>query len=107
MANETDSKVAFTKAIIGDASVSDDTVGIYLKIAEEQILDRLYPFGAPENATVPARYETLHCQLASRLFFRKGVEGQLLDIEGDIHRHYESVDDDDIMKRIVPYAKVM
>lgn len=90
-----------------DEGATNSVVETYLYLAEQKILDRLYPFGIPSNVTgVPARYDRLHIELAVRLFLRRGGEGESAHEENGINRTYGSVDDEDILSRLTPFAKV-
>lgn len=99
-------KRAMVKSIIGE-NPTDSEVDVYLNLSYDKIMSRLYPFGAPDEAVVPLRYDILHCELASRMWLRKGGEGEMTHSENGVSRTYHSVDDKDILERIVPYAKVM
>ena len=100
-------KVLTTKGLTAnDNEATDSTVRNYLRLAEQKILARLYPLGADEQVTVPNRYAMLQCELAARLFFRRGAEGEVSHDENGVNRTYGSVDDDDILKQIVPFAKI-
>ena len=91
-----------------DASATDAVVTVYLKDAESAILRRLYPWGIPETVTdVPSEYEMLQCKLAMRYFLKRGAEGEYIHDENGTNRHYGSVNDEDLLSEVVPYAKVI
>ena len=91
-----------------DASATDAVVTVYLKDAEAAILRRLYPWGIPETvASVPSEYEMLQCKLAMRYFLKRGAEGEYIHDENGTNRHYGSVNDEDLLSEVVPYAKVI
>lgn len=95
-------KVTMVRTLIDDASVSDDLITVYLNLAEGKIFNRLYPFGRPTDVTeVPDKYAILHCELASRLFMRRGAEGQTGHTENGIARIYGSVNEEDLLAEIV------
>lgn len=104
----TEEKIANVKARANnDPQATDALIAVYLADAKDAILKQRYPFGVPESVTdVPAKYENLQCQLAYRYFLRQGVEGQNVAIENGIHKHYESVNDEDLLKQIMQIAKV-
>ena len=86
---------------------TDEIIAVYLDDAKDAILKQRYPFGVPESvADVPAKYESIQCRLAHRYFLRQGIEGQQVSIENGIHKHYDSPDDEDLLKQIMQIAKV-
>ena len=90
-----------------DEAATDALVSVYLSQAKAAILRRLYPFGIPEDADVPPIYEYSQCELASRYFLRRGAQGEVAHNENGVNRTYGSVNDEDILREIMPYAKVM
>ena len=102
-------KIARVKLLLdNDTSASDSLVTIFLDDAESAILNRIYPFGIPEDVTeVPTRYESIQCKLAQRYFLRRGAEGEIVHNENGVNRTYDSVDDEDLFKTIVPIAKAI
>lgn len=100
-------KIKTVQTLIGDCDeATTDTIAVYLKLAESAILKRLYPFGAASNI-LPQQYEMDQCELAVRFFNRRGAEGETSHSENSITRTYGTVNDEDILSRIVPFAKVM
>lgn len=90
-----------------DQAATDALVGVYLNDAKAAILRRLYPFGIPETVIdVPPIYEMLWCKLAARYFLRRGAEGEKLHEENGINRQYGSVNDEDLLSEVTPYAWV-
>lgn len=102
-------KIATVKTIVeNDAAATDAVVTVYLKDAEAAILRRLYPWGIPTTVTdVPSEYEMLQCKLAMRYFLKRGAEGEYIHDENGTNRHYGSVNDEDLLSEVVPYAKVI
>lgn len=94
------------KLLDNDSNATEEVVMEYLQLAEQKILDRLYPFGH-EDKQMPDRYCNLHCELAQRMFLRRGGEGEKSHEENGINRIYDSVDDEDILSRLTPFAVVM
>lgn len=106
MTNE--EKVILTQTLIGaDENASDALVSVYLEQAKEAILNRRYPFGVPDGTEVPKQYELAQCRLAARYYLRRGAEGEILHNEDGVHRHYGSVNDEDILMEIIQVAKVV
>ena len=90
--------------------LTDEVASFYLDSAKDTVLLALYPFSAhfPEDAEVPLRYEGLWCELAARMFSRRGGLGETQHIENGIHRNYGSADiPDGMLAEIVPYAQAI
>ena len=101
-------KIAMVKTLCeDDPAATDAVVKVYLSIACHKMLERLYPFDTDKEACdLPRRYDTTQCELAARLFLRRGSEGENNHEENGINRAYESVGDEDILSRPTPYVKV-
>ena len=105
MTNE--DKVSMVQTLVGDDTATSELVQVYLQLACNKMLERLYPYDATkEESDIPSRYDTLQCELASRLFLRRGGEGETSHEENGVNRTYGSVDDEDILSRMTPFAKV-
>ena len=105
----TDEKILNVQALVEhDEEATDAVVSVYLSQAESVILGLLYRTfeDIPDGATVPKKYEYDQCELASRYFLRKGSQGETVHNENGVNRTYGSVDDQDILRRIMPYARV-
>lgn len=89
-----------------DDEATGSVVALYLFDAKFEIMRRLYPFGYENDQEIPERYQYLQCKLASRYFLRRGAEGEIAHSENGINRTYASVNDEDLLSEIVPYAKV-
>lgn len=101
-------KLEMVKALIGeDPDATDALLSVYLNDAGAAILRRRYPFGAPEGAMVPGIYSMLQVKLAARYFFRRGGEGEIRHNENGIDRTYGTVNDEDLLMEVTPYAKVI
>lgn len=102
-------KISTVRVLVeNDPAATDAVVTVYLKDAESAILRRLYPWGIPENSSfVPSEYEMLQCKLAMRYFLKRGAEGEYIHDENGTNRHYGSVNDEDLLGEVVPYAKVI
>ena len=99
--------VAVQTLVEKDEAATDALVSVYLSSAKAAILRRLYPFGIPEGADVPDIYAFSQCELAARYFLRRGAQGETVHNENGINRTYGTVNDEDILREIMPYAKVM
>ncbi len=100
-------KIATTKVLVGnDPAATNETVDVYLSIALQKILGRLYPYDSTKTA-IPEAHHMTQCELAARLFLRRGAEGEKSHNENGINRTYDSVDDEDILSRLTPFIKVV
>lgn len=72
-----------------------------LMAAETMILNKMYPFGYPDGAEVPARYEQLQIKLAVELYNQRGAEGQTSHSENGTTRMWGA---SKILAQIVPHC---
>lgn len=100
-------KITYVKVFASDDSLSDDLVSAYLADAKAAILRRRYPFGIPNDADVEPIYEMLQVKLAARYIFRIGSEGETEHREDSVQRIYGSVNDEDLLMEVTPYAKLI
>ena len=99
-------KIAMVKTLVeSDADATDDVVAVYLNLASNAMLERLYPYDESKTE-IPSRYDTIQCELAARYFLRRGGQGEINHEENGVNRNYATVDDEDILKRLTPFAKV-
>lgn len=100
-------KRVLVKALVGnDAEATDTVVDVFLSVAKNTILTKLYPYGQADECDVPEKYTYTQAKLAARYFLRRGAEGEITHNENGINRTYGSVDDADLLSEIVPYAVV-
>ena len=101
-------KVAMVQTLVeSDAEATAEVVAVYLTLASNAMIERLFPYDSGKGASdVPTRYDTIQCELAARYFLRRGGQGELNHEENGVNRTYGSVDDEDILKRLTPFAKV-
>lgn len=92
---------------LGDPDITEQKMMAYLVKAESVILRRLDPLDAVGLTAVPDKYAMLQCELAARYSFRAGGEGEIAHSENGVNRTYESVNDEDLLREIMPYVKVM
>ena len=93
------------KVLISPDTASIDVLSFLLEQAEGIVLNQRFPFGVPENASVPVAYEHIQIQIAVELFSKMGAEGQTGHSENGVSRLWESGDvSQSLLKRIVPVA---
>ena len=96
-------KKAQLAVLISPETAEDTLLDALLSQSEGIVLNRRYPFGIPEGATVPTQYEHIQLQVALELFSKMGAEGQTAHNENGINRTYESAGvSNSLLRRIVP-----
>lgn len=96
-------KVERLTTLISPDTASPDMLTVLLEQAEGIVLNKRYPFGIPDEATVPQAYEHIQLQIAVELFAKMGAEGQTAHSENGINRTYEASDvSPSLLRRIVP-----
>jgi hypothetical protein len=101
-------KTAMVQTLVeNDSEATAEIVAVYLALACNAMLERLFPYDSGKTAeNIPPRYDSLQCELAARYFLRRGGQGEISHEENGINRTYGTVDDEDILKRLTPFAKV-
>lgn len=101
-------KILMVRTLVeNDAEATDGVVSVYLTLACNTMIERLFPFDSTKDSgDIPIRYDTIQCELAARYFLRRGGQGEINHEENGVNRQYGSVDDEDILKRLTPFAKV-
>jgi hypothetical protein len=91
-------------AVLISPDVASDNVLLYLlEQAEGIILNKRYPFGAPEGAKLSAFQEQIQLRVAVELFNKMGAEGQTAHDENGIKRTWEAGDvSPSLLRMIVP-----
>lgn len=101
MTNE--EKIQRLGVLISPDTADAELLSVLIEQAEGIVLNRYYPFGPPEGATVPTAYEHIQLQIAVELFSKRGAEGQTAHNENGINRTYESADvSPSLLRRIIP-----
>ena len=101
MTNE--QKIDKLKVLISPDTATDQLLLYLLEQAEGIILNRRYPFGAPEGAELSAYHEQIQIHMAVELFGKMGAEGQTAHEENGIKRAWESGDvSPSLLRQIIP-----
>lgn len=101
----TEEKLSRLEVLISPDTASTELLEHLLWQAEGIVLNRRYPFGTPEGATVTSAYEHIQIQIAVELYSKMGAEGQTGHNENGVNRSYEAADvSPSLLKRIVPVA---
>lgn len=96
-------KVARLKVLISPDTAETELLEALIWQAEGIVLNRRYPFGVPEGATVPTAYEHIQVKIAVELFSKMGAEGETAHNESGINRTYEAADvSPSLLRRIIP-----
>jgi hypothetical protein len=93
-------KIEAMRVAIAPDTAEDPVLLSEIKTAETMILNKMYPFGYPENTVVPARYERLQVKLAVELFTQRGAEGQISHAENGTTRTWPSASR--ILSQVIP-----
>lgn len=93
--------IALKTAILPDTE-ADGVLMDTLSTAEELVLNRMYPFGTPDDAAVPSRYERIQIALAVELYTKRGAEGQSSHSENGITRTWP--ERSRLLSQIIPRA---
>lgn len=98
-----DDKIAKVKVLISPDTASDELLSYLLEQSEGIILNRRYPFGAPEGATLSAFHEQIQIRIAVELFSKMGAEGQTAHSENGVSRTWEAGDvSPSLLRQIIP-----
>ena len=101
MTNE--EKIAKLEVLISPDTASDDLLLYLLEQAEGICLNRRYPFGAPEGATLSPMHEQIQLRVAMEIFSKMGAEGQTQHTENGVARIWEAGDiSPSLLRQIVP-----
>lgn len=116
-------KIRKLRVLIGETAKTkhpenDETLSIYLEMAGDKILERLYPYRQPETVDgeevwpekyvkVPTKYEALQLKIATYLLNKRGAEGQVQHIENGVHRNYGDADvPESMLTAIAPFIGI-
>ena len=101
MTNE--QKIAKLKVLISPDTASDELLLYLLEQSEGICLNRRYPFGCPEGATLSALHEQIQLRVAVEIFSKMGADGQLSHQENGVMRTWEAGDiSPSLLRQIIP-----
>lgn len=105
-------KLRMLRAMMGGDNTPSDILEVYLELAGQKILNRMYQFPEfwedYEGLEVPDRYVMEQLNIAVYLLNKRGAEGEVQHIENGIHRNYGASDvPDSMLKDITPFARVI
>lgn len=96
-------KIERLAVLISPDTATDDLLLYLLEQAEGIVLNKRYPFGAPEGATLSPFQEQTQIRVAVELFSKMGAEGQTAHSENGVSRTYEAADvSPSLLRHIVP-----
>ena len=87
-----------------DANFDARVLGVYLRKAQQEILNKRFPYGEQPQEIEP-KYEQLQIELAVVLFNERGAEGQSSHNENGVSRSWRTKEQ--ILCDVVPYAEVL
>ena len=96
-----DKRAALAIALAPDTDTDEVLDGV-LADAEALVLNKMYPFGYPDEAVVPSRYERIQIQLAAELYSKRGAEGQTSHSENGITRNWS--EKSALLNRVLPHV---
>ena len=102
-------KVTMLERMIGEEDVEEEVLSVYLEIAAQKILNRMYPYRENyDGLKVPARYDSIQLNVACAMYNKRGAESEIQHIENGIHRNYGDADvPESMLKDIVPFAQAI
>lgn len=95
-------KIENMRVAIAPDTAEESVLLSEIQAAETMILNKMYPFGYPDDAVVPRRYERLQIKLAVELFTQRGAEGQASHTENGTTRTWPSVSR--ILAQVMPHC---
>lgn len=97
-------KRAYLTEATGESEQS--TLTAYLKMAENIVINRTYPFGNGSEV-MPPRYEFIQIQIAVYLLNKRGAEGEISHSENGITRIFSDGDiPPTLLRQITPMGVI-
>lgn len=86
----------------------DEVLSVYLDLASQKVLNRLYPFGIPFDVDeVPDHLILTKINIASYLYSKRGAEGETSHTENGITRQWGGSDvPDSYFSEVRPFVGV-
>lgn len=86
-----------------------DVLSAYLNLAKHIVMVKAFPFvDEPDSQEFPAKYDSVHVEIAAYLLNKRGAEGETVHLEDSVSRHYEDGSvPPSLLRRIVPTAGVL
>ena len=101
MTNE--EKIERLAVLISPDTASDSLLLYLLEQSEGIALNRRYPFGVPEGASLSPFHEQIQIRIAVELYSKMGAEGQTEHAENGVTRKWEAADvSPSLLRQIVP-----
>lgn len=93
---------------MGEYVDSDAVISAFLTRAENEIMNRAYPYGYDDEMDFPKKYDILSCDIAIFLLNKRGAEGEIDHNENGINRSYMSADIPyDLFRTVVPFCSTI
>ena len=99
-----DEKIRQVQVMLGE-DYPAEVLSVYLRQAQQYILNKRFPYGYEPNTEVEPQYEQLQIELAIALFNERGAEGQKSHNENGVSRTWRGKEE--IMYDVVPYASAL
>lgn len=102
-------KIDMLRKMLGDDEDDDGVLSVYLQIAGDKILNRMYPYKTDYTGLeVPDRYVSVQLKICVAMLQKRGAESEIQHIENGIHRNYGAADiPDGMLAEIVPYCQAI
>ena len=99
-------KITLVQAMTDETDTA--VISAYLELAQEAILNHLYPFTRPEPSYMPDKYSRNQVEIAVYLLNKRGAEGEMHHSENGVLRIYDAPSIPEVYLRdIIPYAEVV
>ncbi len=94
------------KSITGEKD--DELIDTYYKLAEMNVLNKLYPFGYEDDTEVPIRYHSVVVEIAVYFINKIGKEGVVSYSENGMQGTYENGDiPPSILNKVIPCGQAV
>ena len=96
-------KIAALEVLISPDTASEDLLHYLLEQSEAIVLNRRYPFGVPEGASLSPLHEQIQIRVALEMFSKMGAEGQTSHQENGVYRSWEAADvSPSLLRQVIP-----